>query len=197
MVKKQRRMRTSLRSASKVQERGLAESAERLANHPEWAVPRCEGHRDHFARARKHAARVAGHADDAEKLGKLARRGHPYARAYAATLLVGLHDPEGVVMQNVKTPWGMAAIAVRGSAKPMHLVAMQHLSDRKLRAFLVIDIAKKKKLTFYSMPEGAGALLVCAGKDGKPPEAFVRDAAASLSLMKDPQGWGCPHAVQQ
>ncbi|MCA1813167.1 MAG: hypothetical protein LC624_04355, partial [Halobacteriales archaeon] len=50
---------------------------------------------------------------------------------------------------------------------------------------------------FYSMPEGAGALLVCAGKDGKPPEAFVRDAAASLSLMKDPQGWGCPHAVQQ
>jgi hypothetical protein len=193
MAKKRRRMRTSLRAASKVQERGLTSIAERLAEQPALAIPECRGHASHFKRARKHVLRAWDAREDEDRLAKLARRGHPIARAFAATLFVGLYDPENVVMQNVKTPLGTVAIASRGGAKGNHLLGLQHLEDRRLRLFLVVDLVRRKRLTFYAMPAGG---LACAGKEGKPPPEFVQAEAQELGLLKDPEGWGCPHAVQ-
>src|SRR5437870_4807163 len=116
MVKKQRRMRTSLRQASKVQERGLAEVAAKLAGKPQLAVPDCRGHADHFARERKAVQRASEAQGNENDLAKISRGLFvpPLARAYAATLFVGLHNPEGVVLQNVPTPFGNAPIVVRG-----------------------------------------------------------------------------------
>lgn len=192
MAKKQRRMRTSLRSATKVQERGLAAKAERLAADPSRLVPRCHGHGDHFRRARAALVRVQGARGDEDKLAKLTRRGHPWGRALAATLLIGLGDQEKVIMLQVPTPFGKVPVASRGKAKAAHLVGMQYHDDRKLRLVLVLDLVKRKRLQFYSLPQGG---IACGGRAATPPPEFVEGEAQSLGLLKDPQGWGCPHAI--
>lgn len=192
MVKKQRRMRTSLRAASKVQERSLQALAEKLAEEPSLVLPECRGHGSHFKRAQKAIARAWEARNDEKKLEKLTRRGHPFGRAYAATLFVGRAREEQVIMLQVPTPWGKVPIASRGKAKAAHLVAMQNFDDRKMRLLLVLDLAKRKRLNFYSLAKGG---IVCAGKRGPPPPEFLEGEAESLGLMKDPEGWACPHAI--
>jgi hypothetical protein len=184
-------MRTSLRSASKVQERGLQALADRLAGEPALALPVCVGHASHFKRAQKAVMKAWEARDDPAKLAKLARGGPPLGRAYAATLLMGQTD-EQVIMLQVNTPFGKVPVASRGKAKAIHLVGMQHLDDRKLRLMMVIDLVTRKRLAFYSMPGGS---LICGGKSAAPPAEFVQAEVQGLGLIKDPEGWGCAHAI--
>jgi len=195
MAKKPRAARSRLRAASKVQERGLATTAQELLDHPEQVVPRCEGHRSHFKRDTKGVQRVWEHRDDLDKLASLAKRGPPLARAYAATLVAAFQgEEEGakLIMLQVPTPFGVVPVVSRGKARAAHLVSMQNHTDRKLRLVGLLELVKKKKLHFFSMPDGG---VVCTGREPAPPKAFIEHEARELGLLRDPEGWGCPHAV--
>lgn len=193
MPKKPRMMRTQLRAASKLQERELQAKAERLAERPGLALPRCHGHRSHFRALERAVAKVREARLEPGKLAKLTRRGPPLARAFAATFLLGRGGDEQLIMLQVKTPLGKVPVASRGKAKAHHLVGVQYFDDRQLRLMLVGDLVKRKRLAFYSMPEGG---IACGGRAATPPPEFVESEARSLGLAKDPQGWGCAHAMQ-
>jgi hypothetical protein len=191
VVKKQRGMRTSLRAASQVQERDLREVAERIIEDPGSVLPECRGHRSHFKGASKAIAKVWQFRDDPARLAILTKRGHPFGRAVAATLLAAQTD-EQLIMLQMPTPWGKVPVASRGTAKGVHLLGIQQMADRKLRLFLILAIAKKKRLRFYSLAQGG---IVCVGKRGEPPPEFVQGEAQALGLIASPGGWGCAHAV--
>lgn len=189
---KQRGLRTQLRAASKVQERGLQEKAQRLTEDPSHLIPTCVGHRSHFTGAQRAVARVWAKRDSDWWLGFWSRWGNPIARAFAATLMVARASEDQIIMLQVKTPIGTYPVAMRGKAKRDHVVGVQYFDDRKARLFLVRDLVKKSGLAFYSMPEGG---IACGGKRARPPEEFVRAECQSLGLGTDPEGWACPHAI--
>lgn len=188
---KPRAMRTQLRAASKVQERELQAKAARLTQDPSLLVPVCHGHRTHFAKLQRSIGKVWAVRDQEKWLSWRTRWGHPIARAYAATLLVARGSEDQIILLQVKTPIGTYPVAVRGKARRDLLVGVQYFDDRQARLFLVRDLVKKG-LSFYSMPDGG---IACGGAEAKPPPEFVAAEAQSLGLVKDPEGWGCTHAI--
>jgi hypothetical protein len=189
---KQRAIRTQLRAASKIQEAALQAKADALMEDPTPLVPVCHGHRSHFWWVQRGVGKVWESRGNLRKLGFRSRWGPPIARAFAATLLAAGGREDQIIMLQVKTPIGTFPIASRGKAKRDHLLGVQYFDDRQLRLFLVRDLARTKGLAFYSMPDGG---IACGGKHAKPPEAFVAAEAQALGLLKDPEGWGCAHAI--
>lgn len=177
--RKPRKMRSSIRAASKAQEREILETAGFLEARPELVIPECAGHRTCFARAARHVAKVHAQRDDPRKLGFSSRWfTHPIARAYAALLLIR-REEEIPYLANARTPYGLVAFAMRGRARRNHLIGLEYWNEPRLRLYLVLDHAKRDRATVYAFADR----LVCCGRDASPPpDAFVRETTERLGL---------------
>ncbi|MGQ0534774.1 MAG: hypothetical protein ACT4PT_01735, partial [Methanobacteriota archaeon] len=190
MAKKPRRRKSSIRSASKLQERELLAAAEALYQDPSPIKPRCT-HWSLFGcvgSEAKDVEKVFAARDDEAKLQGFLRKGGKIARAYAATLLLR-HHGEAPYLAQMRTPRGMVAYALRRGAAPEELVGVQYSEDPVLRLVAVLRHAKRGK-TIYSLEKGG---LVCAGRSGAPPAEFVAEAADRLGLARKGDEIVCEH----
>ncbi|HVL48759.1 MAG TPA: hypothetical protein VM889_09395 [Candidatus Thermoplasmatota archaeon] len=196
MARKARR--SSIRSAGRAEEAVILAHARALLDHPERAVPRCEGGCVLFSpikAAEKAVRRIHAHREDAAKLQKAARReGNRIARGYAATLLVA-SETKLAYLANLKLPTGtVVSYALRGKATPHVLAGLQHHTDRELRLLSVFPYVKRRGLHVYSLEDG----LVCTGAKPRPPAAFVDEKLDALGARRDaanPALARCPHAA--
>jgi len=188
---KKYKIRTGARTASKVQERELIRKAKRLAKDPDLIVPHCIDHsRCYFDSIRKQVQRIQGYATDERMLKKFSEKGDLLARAYAATLLLGI-EGKAPYLAPFKTPFGTVPFAFRGKTKKEKLVAVQNFDEPKWLLLGFLDIVKKKKLHVYATKDG----LICTGKVAAPPAKFIKEAVKSLSLNLTRSGkvFTCPH----
>ncbi len=189
--KKQYRIRTGARTASKVQEKDLIRKAKKLKKNPELILPKCVNHsKCYFDVIRKQVRRIQSFSDDERMLKKFSQRGDLLARAYAATLLLEI-EGKAPYLAAFRTPFGTVTYAFRGKTKKEKLVAVQYFDEPKWRLLGVLDIVKKKKLHVYSTKEG----MICTGKVRDPPDNFIKDAINSLStnLKVKKNVYACPH----
>lgn len=186
-------MRTGIRTAPKVQERELIAKAKTLRTRPEMLVPEClEGScpRCPFDAILAKLRRVVPFAKDEAKLRAFARRGHPLARAYAATLLVGLQE-KADYLAAAKTPFGTFHYAHRGRAPREQLVGVQYYTVPEVRLLTVGEFARKHRLHVYSLEDR----MVTSCREDRPPPAFVEESLARLKrrLAETADGVACPH----
>lgn len=188
-----KKIRTAIRAASKVQERELIRKAKALRKRPEALVPRCLPEtcpRCPFDSLLQRLERVAQFAEDEKRLEALARRGHPLARAYAATLLLAAQE-KAPYLAPAKTPFGTVHFARRGKAGQEHLVGVQHYDVPELCLLTVGGWARKRGYYVYSLEEG----MVTTCREDRPPRAFVEESLRRLKRQFGP-GDGersCPH----
>ncbi|MCJ2554750.1 MAG: hypothetical protein LN410_00890 [Candidatus Thermoplasmatota archaeon] len=192
-----RKVRTGIRTAPKVLERELIAKAKALRDRPELLVPSCLKEscpRCPFDAILAKLQKVVPAAEDESRLQYMARRGHPLARAYAATLLMGLQE-KADYLAPAKTPFGTFQYAHRGRAPREQLVGVQYYNVPELRLLTVGEYARKHRLHVYSLREG----MVTSCREDRPPEAFVQESLARLkqNLTQDEDGVACPHAGTQ
>lgn len=188
---KKYRIRTGARTASKVMEKELVRKAKRLKKEPDLILPKCVDHsKCYFDSVRKQVYKIQSFSDNERMLKKFSERGDLLARAYAATLLLGI-EGKAPYLAPFKTPFGTISFAYRGKTKKEKLIAVQNFDEPKWLLLGVIDIVKKKKLHVYSTKSG----LVCTGRIGAPPSEFVADAMKNLNvnLQKTGKIYTCPH----
>ncbi len=188
-----RKLRTGIRAAPKVQEKELVRKAKALRGIPEILVPRCVGEscpRCPFDVLRERVVRVSQVADDEAALERLARRGHPLMKAYAATLLVGLQG-KAPYLAPAKTPYGTFHFALRGKADREHLVGVQYYDIPELRLLTIGDMARKKRLHVYALEQE----MVTTCREDRPPEEFVRESLkrTHISFSQHDDEFTCPH----
>ncbi len=194
--KKNYKIRTGARAASKSQERSLIKKAKYLQDHPEVVVPRCEGKcfMCPFSKARKQVQEASYAKNNPAKLDRMSTQGDPIARAYAATLLL-VHQEKAPFLARFKTGKGEIAFAVRGQVKREKLIGVQYYDDPMWKMLAVLDVVKKKKLHIYSLNEG----MVCTGKEPSPPKDFLDEAVGSMKVNYSRKKKGgktiftCPH----
>ena len=188
---KKYKIRTGARTASKVQEKDLIRKAKKLKKNPELILPKCINHtKCYFDVVRKQVLRIQGFADNERLLKRFSERGDPLARAYAATLLLGI-EGKAPYLAPIKTPFGTVTYALRGKTSKEKLVAVQYFNEPKWLILGVLDIVKKKKLHVYSTKDG----LICTGRTPAPPAGFVKDKINRLNVnLKYQDGvYACPH----
>ncbi|MFQ5908304.1 MAG: hypothetical protein ACE5JE_05705 [Thermoplasmata archaeon] len=189
-----RKVRTGIRTAPKVQERELVAKAKALRTQADILVPTCLEEscpRCPFDSILAKLEKVATFAEDETKLQYLARRGHPLARAYAATLLVGLQE-RADYLAPAKTPFGTFHYAHRGRAPQEQLLGIQYHNVPEIRLLTIGAFARKRRLHVYSLEKG----MVTSCREDRPPETFVRESLQRLkrSLTETEDGVACPHA---
>jgi hypothetical protein len=185
------RVRTGARAASKVQEKELISKAKKILKNPDLIVPKCEHEgRCPLDKTRRQIKRVQSVADDDKKLAKLAKSGDQLARAYAATLLLS-HSESAPYLAVLRTPFGEIAYAMRGKVKKEKLVGVQHYDKPKWKLLSVLDLASKNHLHIYSTKKG----MICMGKEGKPPDYFVKEMIDSIKYQLKREGdvYTCEH----
>lgn len=190
--KKNMRIRVNARIASKVREKGLMEKAKALMDDPELILPECAAECGPcpFKKTRARLEKIAKSKDDPAKLDKFAKRGDRLARAYAAT--TGLvHEEKAPYLASAKYPGGTVMFALRGRTNKEKLIGVQNYDSPKWRVLGVLDLVKKKGLHFYSY----GDDFICTGKQPKPPEGYIAQAAESVgSTRSEGDTYSCPHA---
>ena len=190
--RKQYRIRTGARAASKVQEKDLVRKAKRVKRHPELILPTCEGTCGScpFDKIGRKIKKIQQYADDKNQLKKFSAWGDPLARAYAATLTIAL-EGKAPYLAVFKTPFGNVTYAYRGKTKREKLVGVQYFDDPKWRLLAVLDIVKRKKLYIYSTTEE----MICTGKEPAPPKKFIQETVGTLKTHLEKKGkmHVCPH----
>lgn len=194
--RKQYRIRTGARTASKVQEKELIQKAKRLRNHPELILPSCDESCRFcpFEKIRRQLEYVSEHADDKNFLTKFASKGDHLVRAYAATLLLAIKG-EVPFLAVFKTPFTEVTFAYRPGCKREKLIGVQYFDNPVLRMIGVLDLIKKKGLYVYSLDDK----MVCTGRDPDPPSDFIKQAVKGLKTslevnkVKDYSVYSCPH----
>ncbi|MEE8198588.1 MAG: hypothetical protein V3R48_02630 [Thermoplasmata archaeon] len=192
-----RKVRTGIRTAPKVQERELIAKAKTLRDRPELLVPSCLEEscpRCPFDGILAKLQKVVPAADDESRLQYMARRGHPLARAYAATLLVGLQE-KADYLAPAHTPFGTFHYAHRGHAPREQLVGVQYYNVPEVRLLTVGEYARKHRLYVYSLRER----MVTSCREDRPPKEFVQESLVRLkqNLTQDGDGVACSHADTQ
>lgn len=165
-----RKRRGSVRTGTKRVTEQIRENAEHLAEHPEHAVPRCQGSCPllcKFRRSRIAIRRRHDMIDDDDKLERWSRWGNELGRAYAAVLRIA-DSPEGSLeyFQNVNTHEGKVPVAPWGQAPALIHVGLQHRHDRGLRLLSAIPLVRSGDAV-YATEEG----LVCSHDGSVPDEA--------------------------
>lgn len=163
----------------------ILENAAYLRDHPEDAVPQCQGSCPlwcTFRRARRRVAKMHKHRDDPDKLKKMGQRFHQIGRAYSAVLRIDDAGKEGLeYFQNVNTPKGKVPIAPWAEAPAPCHVGMQHHHDPMLRMMIALPFVKEGEAIFATETG-----LVCA-HDGQPPDEALAAIVDQLGLReKDP-----------
>lgn len=189
-----RKVRTGIRTASKVQERELIAKAKALRDRPEILVPTCLEEscpRCPFDPILAKLRKVVPASEEESRLQYFARRGHPLVRAYAATLLVGLQE-KADYLAPANTPFGTFHYAHRGRAPREQLVGVQYYDVPEVRLLTIGEFARKHRLYVYSLEDS----MVSSCREDRPPEAFVSESLARLkrNLTADEDGVACPHA---
>lgn len=184
--------RGSVRTGSKRVLEQIRENVEHLRDHPEHAVPACQGRCPlwcPFRRARKGVRRRHGMLGDDEKLERWGRWGNKYARAYATVLRLADADEDALeYVQNVSTHQGEVPIAPWGDAPALAHVGLQHHHDPSLRLLSTIPFLRSGDVVFAT-EEGS----VCA-HDGAPPDESLDLLFEGLPVDR-PEGEvaTCPH----
>lgn len=190
--KKNMRMRVNARIASKIREKDLLEKANALKEDYELIMPECalECGTCPFKKTRARLERISKYKDDRAKLEKFAKHGDRLGRAYAAT--IGLaHEEKAPYLASAKYPGGTVMFALRGRTDKEKLIGVQNYDSPKWRVLSVLGLVKKKGLHFYSY----GDSFVCTGRQSKPPEEYIEQAAESVgATRKDGDRYSCPHA---
>lgn len=190
--KKNMRIRVNARITSKIREKDLMEKAKALMDDPELILPECaqECRPCPFKKTRARLEKISKYKDDPVKLAKFAKRGDRLARAYAAT--IGLvHEEKTPYLASAKYPGGTVMYALRGRTSKEKLIGVQNFDSPKWRVVGVLDLVKKKGLHFYSY----GDEFVCTGRQPKPPDEYISQAAESVgATRKDGGSHSCPHA---
>ncbi len=190
------RRRGSVRTGTKRVTERIRANAEYLEEHPEHAVPDCQGGCPlfcYFKRARKGVDRRHGMIGDDDKLQRWSKWGNKLARAYAVVLRIAASD-EGALeyLQNVSTHQGSAPIAPWGSAPALALVGMQHRHDPSLRLLSAIPFVGSDDLV-VATEEG----MICS-HDGSIPEAAVELLLEDLPVEKaSPSLARCEHVPDE
>lgn len=194
---KRYKIRTRLRTATKVQEKQIISIGKWLAEHPDFVIPKCEYECTNciFSKLSVKLDFVAENRKIPVVLKKMAKRGDHLVRAYAATLLLASQE-KSHYLNVAKGPDGEIAYMVTPDAKVVKekLIGLQYFRDPHLRLLAYGDIAKKRRLAFYSTKEQ----LFCAPRGAKPPKRFIEETMRRLSLSsRDNQNYTCNHVSDE
>lgn len=178
--------RGSIRSGTGKMTERILENVSYLRDHPEDAVPQCQGFCPlwcTFRRARRRVRKAHKHRDDPDKLKKMGQRFHPIGRAYCAALRIDLAGKDGLeYFQNVNTPKGKVPIAPWAEAPPPCHVGMQHHHDPMLRLMVALPFVSEGEAIFATESG-----LVCA-HDGTPPDPTLEALVDQLGLRETEPG---------
>lgn len=192
-----RKRRGSVRTGTKRVTEQIRKNVEHLAEHPEHAVPRCEGSCPLLCKFRRSRIAVRRRHDmkgDDDKLERWSRWGNELGRAYAAILRIA-DSPEGSLeyFQNVNTHEGKVPIAPWGQAPALIHVGLQHRHDPTLRLLSAVPLVGSGDAV-YATEQG----LVCSHDGSIPDDAVdlllealpVRQVSSSLARCEhSPEDW--------
>ncbi|MGC2289363.1 MAG: hypothetical protein WA688_05845 [Thermoplasmata archaeon] len=149
---------------------------------------------DRFDRLRTELEEVRAARDDEDRLGRLARRGDPLARAYAGLLRFYL-KPEALVIAAFPLPNGAIPYAPLARTDPEMEVAVQH-SEAPERLLIGYLDWTRKGFHFFA----TGDRLWCTGRAAEPPAGFRSAKIAGLPYRFLPgperQWLGCMHLTE-
>lgn len=184
------------RRASGGREGELLQRAGRLRKDPQLLLPKlsrdCPSGR--FDKLRAALEEVHDARDDADRLGRLARRGDPLARALAGLLKFYL-DEELPGLLVARLPSGEISFAPLAKAPRESQIAVQQY-DHPERLLLGYLAWARKGYHFFA----AGKTLYCTGPSPAPPEefrhAFLSDLPYRLDRGKEAGTVACPHLLR-
>jgi len=189
------RLRTKLRTTSKVQEKQLIGTGRWLAENPDALIPKCESdcRRCDFERMKQRLKRISEAKEDERFLQKMAKRGPQLSRAYAATLYrAKLGRAEYLAV--AKGPEGDIAYMFSPRVKKEALIGVQYFRDPKLRLLSYMELSRKRGLTLYSV----GNDVYCSRAHDRPPSAFIEDVRARMQLTRrEKTSLTCTHDVSK
>jgi len=189
------KIRTHLKTASKVQEKQLLGAGKWLAEHPEAIIPKSESknRKCDFFKIEVKVKKIAEWKNESNTLRKLAKRGEHIVRAYAGTILQASTDKVPYLVV-AKGPDGDIAYMFSPKVKREALIGLQYFKDPHLRLLAYSDLARKRKIDFYSV----GDSVYCSPRNEKPPEAFIKESVNRLSLSKkDDARYTCGHNLDK
>ncbi|MGA1821771.1 MAG: hypothetical protein ACMUIG_04530 [Thermoplasmatota archaeon] len=166
--KKNLKVRTSARTASKGLEKELKRKAKRLAQDPTLVLPKCTVDVPYFTKIERKLREVQKAKDSKSQLDRLSKKGDNLVRAYAATLLL-LHEDKITYLAVFRSPFGDVGYALRGSTKKEKLVGVQNYDDPRLKLMAYLEEVKKKKLFMFVTDNE----VICTGTDPTPPKEVL------------------------
>ncbi len=166
--KKNYKVRTGARTASKGLEKELKRKAKRLSQDPSLALPRCTVDVPYFKTLRKKLDEIQKFSDNKKALEKASKKGDRLARAYAATLLL-LHEEKISYLAVFRTPFGDVGYALRGSTSREKLVGVQNYDNPRIKMMAFLEEVKKKKLFMFITEDE----VICTGTDPSPPKEVI------------------------
>lgn len=193
--RKQMKIKTGLRTASKVQENQLISAGKWLAEHPDAIIPKCEeeDRRCNFSKIASKIALVSKNKGDSAFLSRMAKRGDPLVRAYAATILLSVEE-RAPYLAVARGSEGDIAYAYSPKVRREPLIGLQYFKDPHLRLFAYAHLARKKKLVFYSTKDS----VFCSAEGGKAPARFIEETVSRLNLSKrDKSSYSCGHNLDE
>lgn len=192
---KKLKIRTGLRTASKVQERQIISSGKWLADHPDAVTPQtdCESRRCDFSKIASKVMLAAENKDDPVFLRRMAKRGDHLIRAYAATILIAKEE-RATYLAVARGSEGDIAYAYSPKVKREPLIGLQYFKDPHLRLLAYAHLSRKRKVAFYSTKDA----VFCSPAEGSPPAKFVEEIAQRLHLsLKDKSAYSCGHNLEE
>ena len=178
MAKKNRRMRTFARTASKSMEKRLVENAKKIKKDPYLILPTYEDRvsQKYFDKIKKNLDKISRFNEDTKKLEKLSNK-KGLEGAFAGTISIA-NSKKAPYLAVSKYPTGDIAYAQRGKAEKEKLIAFQYVDDPVLRLLGIKDIALKKRLHVYSWNNG----FISTGVDAAPPKDFIKFIIEKIGL---------------
>ncbi len=162
--KKNFKVRTGAKTASRGLEKELKRKAKRLAQDPTLALPKCSVNVPYFKSLEKRLREIQGQKDNKSALEKAAKKGDRLARAYAATLLLN-HEEKIQYLAVLKSPFGDIGYALRGSTSREKLAGVQNYDNPRIKMMAYLEEVKKKKLFMFITEDE----VICTGSDPTPP----------------------------
>ncbi|MFW3145831.1 MAG: hypothetical protein ACMUIE_03355 [Thermoplasmatota archaeon] len=166
--KKNYKLRTGARTASKGLEKELKRKVKRLSQDPKLALPRCTVNVPYYSGIEKKLVEVQKQKENKAALEKLSKKGDRLVRAYAATLLL-LHEDKIPYLAVYRSPFGDVGYALRGSTAKEKLVGVQNYDNPRIKMMAYLEEVKKKKLFMFVTEDE----VICTGTDPTPPKEVL------------------------
>ncbi|MBW3583111.1 MAG: hypothetical protein KY455_08440 [Euryarchaeota archaeon] len=188
------RRRSAAKIATKREQTGLVETAERLGEDPSPLVPRVQGRvrTGPVKRLERRLRKISAGRASERRLRRYLRWGPRLARAYAHLLLVG-HRGGAKRMGSLKTPVGELKYAVRANLSARITVAVQHQHHPEVRILGYRELAQKTGGIVWA--DEAGVILT--GRNDPPPDEWYDLVLDSIDfpLERTPDGLRTPDLV--